>query len=111
MILISDRIGEKGLSKGGIIRICHEFDGGILKCLPDITVWRHTVCRVMANGDREGRTFLSHPQTKNLFFFLLTIKVSFVMHYFMSILVLQSSWSGRKSWPFCYYCLTVVLLL
>ena len=35
----------------------------------------------------------------------------FAMHYFVSILVLQSSWRGRESWLLCYYCLTDVLLL
>ena len=35
----------------------------------------------------------------------------FVMHYFVSILVLQSSWRGRESWLLCYYCLTDVLFV
>ena len=35
----------------------------------------------------------------------------FVMHYFVSILVLQSSQRGRENWSLCYYCLTDVLLL
>ena len=37
--------------------------------------------------------------------------ICFVMHYFLSILVLQSSWRGRVSWMLCNYCLTDVLLL
>ena len=35
----------------------------------------------------------------------------FVMHCFVSILVLQPSWRGRESWLLCYYFLTDVLLL
>ena len=35
----------------------------------------------------------------------------FVMHYVVSILVLQSSWRGRESWLLFYYCLTDVLSL
>ena len=37
--------------------------------------------------------------------------ICFVKHYFVSILVLQSSWRGRESWLLCYYRLTDVLLL
>ena len=33
------------------------------------------------------------------------------MHYFVSILVLQSSWRGRESWLLCQYCFRDVLLL
>ena len=32
----------------------------------------HKACRVMTNGDPEGRIFLSYPHTNNEFFFLLT---------------------------------------
>ena len=35
-----------------------------------ITDWHHEACRVMTNGDREGRIFLSHPHTNNGFFFI-----------------------------------------
>ena len=38
-----------------------------------ITVWHHKACRVMTNGDPEGRIFLFHPHMNNEFFFLLTI--------------------------------------
>ena len=87
MILISGRIGEKGLSKGEIIRSYHECDGGIEKSVPGITVWHHEACPVMANGYREGLTFLSHLHTKNIFFFLVTIQLCFVMHYFFAIIL------------------------
>ena len=36
--------------------------------------WRHQACRVMTNGDREGRIFLSNSHTNNVIFFLFTIK-------------------------------------
>ena len=31
--------------------------------------------------------------------------LSFVMHYFVSFIVLQSSWRGRESWLLCYFVL------
>ena len=37
--------------------------------------------------------------------------VCFVMYYFVSSLVLQSSWRGRESWLLCFYYLTDVLLI
>ena len=52
------------------IRIHHEFEGGIVKSVPRITVWHHEACRVMTNGDPEGRIFISHPHTNNGYFFL-----------------------------------------
>ena len=58
----------------GIIRIHHECEGGIEKSVPRITDWHHEACRLMTNGDHEGRIFLSHPHTNNGFFFLLTTK-------------------------------------
>ena len=55
-----------------IIRIYHEYEGGIEKSVPRINDWHHKACRVMTIGDRKGPIFLSHPQTHNGFFFLLT---------------------------------------
>ena len=55
------------------IRIHHECEVGIKKSVPRITIWHHEACRVMTNGDLEGRNFLSHVHTNNGFFFLLTI--------------------------------------
>ena len=46
-----------------IISIHHECEGGIEKSIPRITDWHHEACRVMTNGDREGRIFLSHIPT------------------------------------------------
>ena len=44
----------------------------IEKSVPRIAVWHHEACRVMTNGDPEGRNFLSYPHTNNGLFFLLT---------------------------------------
>ena len=54
------------------IRIHHECEGRIEKSVPRIAVWHHEACRVMPNGDPEGRIFLSYPHTNNGLFFLLT---------------------------------------
>ena len=54
------------------IRIYHECEGRIEKSLPRITVWHHKACRVMTNGDPEGRIFLSYSHPNNGFFYLLT---------------------------------------
>ena len=61
-----------------IIRIHHEYQGGIEKSVPRITNWHHEACQVMTNGYREGRIFLSHPNTNNGLFFLLTTKYRFL---------------------------------
>ena len=57
-----------------ILSIYHVCEGGIEKSVPRITDWHHEACRVMTNGDPEGRIFLSYsyPHTNNGFFFLLT---------------------------------------
>ena len=51
------------------------------KSVPKIAVWHQEACRVMTNGDPEGRIFLSYPHTNNVFVFLLTtvfyFKISF----------------------------------
>ena len=52
--------------------IYHEREGRIEKSVPRIAVWHHEACRVMTNGDPEGRIFLSYPHTNNGFLFLLT---------------------------------------
>ena len=36
-----------------------------------IAIRHHETCRVMTNGDPEGRIFLSYPHANNGFFFLL----------------------------------------
>ena len=45
------------------IRNYYECEGRIEKSVPRIAVWHHEACRVMTNGDPEGRIFLSHPHT------------------------------------------------
>ena len=67
--LSSSIIPEK---KKKIIRIYHECAGRIEKSVPRIVVWHHSACRVMTNGDPEGRIFLSYRHTNNGLFFLLT---------------------------------------
>ena len=68
--MLSSQIAQAVQPK--IIRIHHECEGRIAKSLPRIAVWNHEACRVMTNGDPEGRIFLSFPHTNNGFFFLLT---------------------------------------
>ena len=48
-----------------IIRIFNECEGGIEKSISRITVWYHKACRVMTNGDHEGRIFLSFEKQGN----------------------------------------------
>ena len=55
-----------------IIRIYHEFKGRLENSVRRIAVWHHEACRVITNGDPEGRIFLSYPHTNNGFFLLLT---------------------------------------
>ena len=52
------------------IRIHLECEDGIEKSVSRITDWHHEACRVMPNGDREERIFLSHPHTNHGLFFL-----------------------------------------
>ena len=48
----------------GNIRIHRDCENGIAKSVLRIAVWHHKACRVMTNGDPEGRIFLSHPHTR-----------------------------------------------
>ena len=52
------------------LRIYHECEKE--KSVPRIAVWHHEACRVMTNGDAEGRILLAYPHTNNGLFFLLT---------------------------------------
>ena len=56
----------------GGITIYHKCEGRLEKSIRRIAFWHHEACRVMTNGDLEGRIFLSYPHTNNGFFFLLT---------------------------------------
>ena len=58
----------EGLPNSDIIRIYHECEGRIEIAVPRIAVWHHETCRVMANGDHEGRIFLSYIHLNNRFF-------------------------------------------
>ena len=60
----------------------HVSEGRIEKSVQRIAVWQHEACRVMTNGDPEGRIFLSYPQTNNGFIFLLTTGFINVSIYF-----------------------------
>ena len=65
------------------IRIYHKCEGRIENSVLRIAVCHHLACRVMTNGDPEGRIFLSYPHTNNGFFFLLT--TVFIIHFFIYI--------------------------
>ena len=72
-----------------IIRIYHECEGRIEKSVSRIAVWHHEACRVMTNGDLEGRIFLSYLHRNNGFFFLLT---TVLIHLFINFKIsLQKS--------------------
>ena len=45
-------------------------EGRIEKSVSRKAVWHHEACRVITNGDPEGRIFLSYPHTNNGLFFL-----------------------------------------
>ena len=51
-------------------RIYHECYGRREKIIMRIAVCHHEACRVMTNGDSEGRIFPSYPHTNNGFVFL-----------------------------------------
>ena len=57
------------------IRIYHGCEGRIEKSVPRIAFLHQEACRVMTNGDPEGRNFLSYPYTNNGFFCFLLITV------------------------------------
>ena len=65
------------------INIDYECEGRTEKSVPRIAVWHHEACRVMTNGDPEGRIFLSFPCTNNGFFFLLTT----VFYIFINLII------------------------
>ena len=48
-----------------ILGIHHECESFKEKSVLRITVWHHEACRVMTNGDSEGRICLSYPQINN----------------------------------------------
>ena len=64
------------------IRIQHECEGRIEKSVPRIAVCHHEACRVMTNGDPEGRIFLFYSHTNNGFF---SCSPLFLLIYFLFI--------------------------
>ena len=60
-------------ASGSVYEVSYPCEGGIEKSFRRITVCHHKACRVMTNGDPEGRIVQSHPPMNNRFFFLLTI--------------------------------------
>ena len=65
------------------VRIYHECEVRMEKSIARIAIWHHEACRVMTNGDPEGRIFLSYPHTKNGFFFLLTTVFSYFLFIYL----------------------------
>ena len=68
--------------QGHIIRIYHECEGRIEKSVPRISVWNHEACRVMTNGDFEGRmdSFSCSPLFIFIYLFIylfICFKISF----------------------------------
>ena len=68
------------------ILLISEFRGTSLNegwIIPRVIDWHHEACRVMTNGDCEGRIIQSHPHLNNVFFFLLTTK--YFIYYWKNI--------------------------
>ena len=61
-LMITDELGICNT-----IRFYHECEGGIEKSVQRISRWQHGACRVMTNGDRERRIFLSQHHMLMLF--------------------------------------------
>ena len=55
------------------IRIHHECEDRVEKSVPRIAVWHHEACRVMTNGDPEGRIILSYPEYAKMQFHIMTL--------------------------------------
>ena len=75
------------------IRIYHKFVGRIEKSIPTIVSWHRDACRVMTNGDPEGRIFLSYPHTNNEFFLLFTIFLNFKISFQKSLNTLRCNFT------------------
>ena len=55
------------------IRIYHKCEDRIEKSFPRIAVWHHEACRVMANGDPEGRIFPEVHEYAKMQFRMMTL--------------------------------------
>ena len=89
------------------IRIYHECEGRIEKSVLRIAFWHHEACRVMTNGDPEGRIFLSYPHKNNgffscsLLFLLINWLIKFKNRFQKSLNTLRSNftwWCYLTSW-------------
>ena len=79
----------------GTIRIYHESEGRIEKSVQRILSWHHEACRVMTNGDPQGRIFLSYPHMNSGFFFLLTtVFICFKISLQKSLNTLRCNFTG-----------------
>ena len=57
--------------------VCIRLECRIEKSVPRITVWHHEACRVVTNGDPEGRIFISLPHTNYGFIFCSPLNFAF----------------------------------
>ena len=56
------------------------------KSVQRIAIWHHEACRVMTNGDPEGRIFVSYPHMNNGFFFL---RITAFIYSFIYLFILK----------------------
>ena len=68
-----------------IIRIYDECEGWIEKSIPRVAVWHHEACRVMKNGNPEGRIYISYICT------LTRIMDYFLAHHCFYLFILKSA--------------------
>ena len=62
--LIMIKQSKEEIADKEIIKIYHECVGRIENSVPRIAVWHHEACRVMTNGDCEGRIFFYPTLTR-----------------------------------------------
>ena len=114
---IEPRTGFKGFNRWRVLCI-------VWKAVPNARGWREKWVVVLLGSCRDclkvrlvTQVILTAVRSKAVVLLLLTfcllllplwesvIVLCFVVRYFMSILVLQSSWWGRESWLLCLICL------
>ena len=66
MVISSVYFNRERVSIKYNIRIHHECEGRIENSVPRMTIWHQEACRVMINGDPEGRTFFYPTLTRKL---------------------------------------------
>ena len=67
---------------GETTRIYHDCEGRVEKSVPRIAVWHQEACRVMTNGDPDGRIFLYYPHSNIGYFFLAHHCFFLIIHLF-----------------------------